>query len=295
MNPTLAHPLFVALKSALAALLALAAVGALGIPDRLSAAFVAVVCISPSVFSGVRRGADQLLASAFGGALVWGLALLLPDEAALAVALFATIWLAFRLGLARAVPVASFTVLYVVLLDPQPGHTAILAHRLGSVAVGVGAALAVNLVVSTAQWRRVFARRLNIARQAVAAEWRTLAKGQGEPFEQAFPLLRALEAELADALQESRVRGGKTAERLEAARRACRHLIACAHYGKDLWLQQRREAVADSGLAAQAEALAAAVERLEPAPSVTQPPAALVLALAEWSQAQGAEQQFRAP
>jgi hypothetical protein len=270
VNPALAHPFYIALKSSLAALLALTGVELLGIPDRLSATFVAVVCISPTVYSGLRRGLDQLGASAPGGVVTWAAAQLLPRPAALTVALFVVVYVAFRVGLARGVLVASFTVLYVLLI-PGPNPTLVLEYRLASVAVGVVSALAMNLAVSALSYRSVFRRRLVIARTSVADQWEQLAVALEQTqaqrdvlkvralFEPTFPLLRHLYEELSDAVQESRLRGGKPRQRLENALEATHQLLAVAHYGKDLALRLERETAEFPNAAAWAKSLGASM------------------------------------
>ncbi len=253
MNPALAHPLYIALKAALAAMAALVLVELFGIHDRLSATFVAVVCISPTVYTGLRRGLEQIAASALGGAVTWSLTALLPRPAALLVGLFTTIWLCFRVGFARAYLVAAFTVLYGLFI-PGESVTRTLEHRLASVAIGVFCAIGINLAISFATYRSLFARRMKIARTQVATAFRALAGLLARPpttpeedaalaglFENVFPLLRALAEELTDAARESRLRGGATRALIEGTLRAAHELLSVAHHGKDAALLQRRE------------------------------------------------------
>ncbi|MHB8874048.1 MAG: aromatic acid exporter family protein [Myxococcaceae bacterium] len=306
MNAGLAHPLYIAAKASLAALLALALVGLAGLPDKLSATFVAVVCISPTVYSGVRRGLDQLGASAIGGAVTWALSLVLPVPAVMGLALFLSIYLCFVVGLARGFLVAAFTVLYVLIL-PEASPGAALEHRLASVAIGVGSALLLNLLVSALSWRRVFRRRLSIARKSVAAEWEALAgaleggAGKEKPrplFDGSFVLLRTLFEELSDASRESRLlRGGPRAS-LSEALAAAHQLLAVAHHGKDLVLLLEREKGPFPGAAARARALSVAMG--ESTAPQGEPPlepevrGALQSAALAWEKARAAEQRFAA-
>ncbi|MGQ0504980.1 MAG: FUSC family protein [Myxococcaceae bacterium] len=249
MNPVLAHPLSIALKASLSALAASLLVELLGMNDRLSATFVAVVCISPTVYTGLRRGLEQIAASTLGGVVTWLLTLVLPlpRPVALVAALFITIWLCFRVGFGRAFLVGAFTVLYVLLI---PGATigATLSHRLASVAIGVACATALNVIVSFATYRSVFARRQRIARERVGSSFIALAellrKGETSStvFEDVFPLLRALLDELCDAVRESRLRvASKSRARLTEMQHAVEELLAVAHHGKDLVLLLRRQ------------------------------------------------------
>ena len=143
MNPALAHPSFIALKACLAALLALALVNSLHVPDTLSATFVACACLTPTVYSGFRRGLEQIGASAVGGVLTWLLELWFPPTVALGLGLLLSIWLCFRIGLGEGFLIASFTVLYVTLLSGStPGLT--LVSRMESVGLGALSAFAVT-------------------------------------------------------------------------------------------------------------------------------------------------------
>lgn len=304
MNPALAHPLYIAVKASLAALLALAVVDLLNLPDKLSATFVAVVCISPTVYSGVRRGLEQLGASAIGGAVTWSLSLVLPHAAVMGLSLFLAIWLSFVVGLARGFVVAAFTVLYVLIL-PGASAASAVEVRLASVAIGVGSAIVLNLAVSALTYRSLFARRLAIARASVAGQWKALAQALegGAPeavrhglFEECFELSRALFEELVDASRESRLLKGKPRPSLAHAQAAAHHLLAVAHYGKDLALLLDRATGPFPQGAAQARALAAAMAQGNAAdtPGESEPAASAALGSAAlaWEQAREAERRF---
>lgn len=224
--------------------MALLLVQALGLPDRLSATFVAVVCISPTLYSGLRRGLEQLLASAVGGGLAFALSFFLPLWAALPIALYCVIFFSFRFGLARGYLVAAFAVLYVLLI-PGAGAAEVLEARLASVALGLLSATLLNLLVSFASWRAVFHRRLSIAREQVAQSWQRLSEelssgtaAQFSPFDEIFVLLRALRDELADASREAGARGRRGL--LAQAATGVQALLEAAHYGRDLELLLER-------------------------------------------------------
>jgi hypothetical protein len=302
MNAALAHPLYLAVKSALAALLALVAVELLGLPDRLSATFVACVCITPTAYAGLRRGLDQLMGSAIGGGLSWLTFLWVPRAAAIGLSLFWGTLLTFGFGFARGWLVAAFSVLYVLLI-PGPDPATVLELRMASVAIGVLSATAVNLVVSRISYRGVFTRRLAIARRQVAGELRLLSEQLRGPvvesqrrrlFEESFPLLRHLFEELADGLRETGLLGASpalpevpevsvapdalaaapaplgspapararrsTREELISLEGAAHHLLAVAHYGKDVALQLARDPGPYPAGAEWAAALADALE-----------------------------------
>ena len=298
MNLALAHPLYLALKSSLAALLALALVQLFQVNDRLSATFVSVACLTPTVYSGLRRGLDQLGASAIGGALTWALGLFLPRAPTLALALFASVWISFRVGLGRGFLVASFTVLYVLLI-PGASPGVALASRLSSVAIGAVSAIVVNLSVSMLTYHSLFSRRLKIARSCLATEYRRLADAlagstfPADLFEASFPLLRTLHEELSDAVQESRLRGARHRERLSSALEAAHHLLAVAHYGKDLALTQAERPGLGSTQQAAARRLADALGEAAAVPPEPGADPRLASAARAWERARTAEGAFQ--
>ncbi|MDQ3262114.1 MAG: aromatic acid exporter family protein [Myxococcota bacterium] len=276
MSTSLSHPLYIAAKAAIAALLALVLVEAGGIEDRLSACFVAVVCTSPTVYSGFRRGLGQLLGSAIGGSITLLLAFWAPRSVTLVAALFITIWVSFLLRVGSDYVVAAFTVLYVLLIPGDATHT--LEHRLASVAIGVLSATVLNLLVSFARRRRVFARRLDIARLLVASELERAATvleqgpgprlgeahARGQLFEAPFRLLRVLSDELSDAARELGASARWRAQ-VQGACRATQQLLAVSHYGKDLLLSFEDSPRARPLSAAAASELATAMRQQRPA------------------------------
>jgi hypothetical protein len=302
LRPLLAQPGYIAFKAAAAALLALAAVELAQLPDALSATFVAVVCISPVTFSGLRRGLEQLGGSALGGGTTFLLALWLPKEAALFAALWLTVWLCFAVGLSRAYAVAGFTVLYVLLL-PGDSPSLTLEYRMASVALGVLAATSLNLAVSLVRFRPMLRRRLGVVRRLVADEWLRLSRalaagpegaGAGERaglFEEAFGVLRTLGEELADAHRESALMARRTREEVAALAAGAEQLVWVAHHGKDLLAEVERAGGAYPKAAAAAAQLAHAIDQQTAAalPEEVEPPLgrALQLAARAWAQAHG--------
>ncbi len=275
VSPKLADPLYIAGKAALAALLSVLVVDLFGVTDRLSAPFVAVVCTAPSVYGGVRRGFDQLAASLLGGTIAVLVGMVLPVMYTLIIATFATVWLAFRTGLGGAYIVGAFTVFYVLLI-PSQSFGVTLEHRLASVLTGASSALAMNLLVSLFRLRAVLRRRLEIARTALAHDWALaadrLAWGEAaravvapEPFDDVFPLLRALQAELLDARAEGRFRSRGFRAEVEAALHDTKRMVAVAHHGKDLVIAADEAPGPRPALSAAARALSEAVKKNEAA------------------------------
>ena len=199
----LADPRWLAGKAGLSAGLAVAAVQFFDVPDGVSAAFVATVCTAPTVWSGLKRARDQVLASLLGALGAAGLAMLGPPAplgVALAVGLaIAATWTA---SLAHAYPVASFTAIYMLLL-PKGAPEATMRVRLLAVAIGALAALSVNAVLSWTAVRKVFRKRLEKADDLMTGSLEQLSRNPAQ-MRITRQDLDTLGRELADALSEAR-------------------------------------------------------------------------------------------
>jgi hypothetical protein len=262
--PTLSNPVVLAVKAALAVALSLGLVKLAGLQDELSASFAALACTTPVVVTGVRRGLEQVAASAIGGALTSLLLLLLPRHpATLGLAMAATILLTFTFGLAAEYLVAGFTVLYVYLIPAATPGLA-LEERMLSLVVGVAAATLVNTVVSASFYRRIFTRRVGLVHEAVAKACETLAACAREPadreraplaFDGVFPLLWSLGSDLSDARREQRLRPGAGSD-VAAFHDEVRALARLAHLGKELGLHVESSPALAAALAGPLEALA---------------------------------------
>lgn len=271
--PSLADPVHLAVKAGVASALAVVACRGLGLDDPLSAGFVALACVSPSAYAGVRSGLVQLAGSMLGSAVA-GLPLLVwPSLHGAAPALVASLGAAvlgcIGLGLEAGILVAGFTVLYVHLL-PYAALVSI-GERSGAVALGVAAATGVNVVVSAVNGRRIVARRLARAREAVrgALEAAAGAVLGGRPlpardeFAGAFQTVAALRDDLGGAAREgffpgaarareSAARGLAVAEALEDAAHLAKEVAALAG-------ERPLEAELRGAVAAAVAALAAAL------------------------------------
>lgn len=239
----LTDPVFVACKAAVASVLAVLLVRYTATNDALSAGFVALVCTSPSVHAGLRRGLEQVLGSLLG-ALLGGLPQALTPAAhgapwALLPGMTAALLLCFRLGLGSSYVVVGFTVLYFHTLPfASPGQA--LEARGLALAAGIGSAVLVNAVVSAVAGPRITARRLALARGAVAAALRGLAarieKNSSRPpsFEAAFDAVAELHRDLASSAHE-RLFPGALRTRISALA-GISHAVAleeAAHLGKE--------------------------------------------------------------
>lgn len=237
----LANPFFLSLKAGLAVALALAIVQTLGVQDLISACFVALVCTSPTVFTGLRRGIEQLTASVLGGVITTLLLLLLPRHPLLlGLAMALTVRAAFVVGYWRTYLVAGFTVIYIYILPFDSPATA-FSQRMLSVGIGILSATAVNFGISTFGARSLFTRRLRLVREALAGACERIAATAGNPertadaprlLDPVLGLLSQLEPELGDFVREGQL-GGRSDPRRVFQLQA-RALARAAHYVKEL-------------------------------------------------------------
>ncbi|HEY9766260.1 MAG TPA: aromatic acid exporter family protein [Chroococcales cyanobacterium] len=222
------------LKVGLVSILAYLLDGAFHLNDAVSAGFVAVVCISPTLFTGMKRATAQIAGSVLGG-LIATLFLLMGLKGALAIGLAVGLSAALAgfLKMEQANVVAAFAALYVVILGEATPSVSSLKH-LGAVAIAGLSATLVNFLVSALFYRVLFARRIGILREQLA--WTFERAGEGDDtFDVAFAMIGAVESELDDASREKR------RKRIEEMLRRCQDEVAIlkdlAHYGKDALLQ----------------------------------------------------------
>ncbi len=239
----LANPFFLSLKAGLAVALALALVLALGLRDQISATFVALVCTSPTVYTGIRRGIEQLTASVLGGLVTIALLLLFPRHPlVLGLAMAITVRAAFVVGYWRTYLVAGFTVIYMYIL-PFDSPTVAFEQRIFSVGVGIASATVINFGISAFSYRSLFVRRLSLVREALAKACDQIAATAGNPgqtmnapglLDPVFGMLTTLEPELGDFVREGQLRGKADPRRVYQLQ--ARALSRTLHYVKELAL-----------------------------------------------------------
>lgn len=221
------------LKVGLASSLALVATGLLGVDDPISATFVAVVCTSPTVVTGLKRSVQQVAGSLVGGVVATGLLLAgVHGPLAMGLAVGLSVMLSGLLNFRDAHMVSAFTALYVVILGagaaPAQFETRVIA-----VLLGAGAALPVNYLLSALLYRTLFRRRLRVARQ-----WAIAAFAGEIGFDQALNTLNAVASDLKDASRETWFRSHDLATVLDMHCDEIALLQRVLHFGKDLALRE---------------------------------------------------------
>jgi hypothetical protein len=217
------------MKAGAASALALGLSRALGNPDLVSAAFVAVLCTSPTVMMGLRRARDQLAGGILGAVLGVGLGVAFSSPmVGVPLAVCLAVGASFQAGIPQGYTAAAFSALFVQLVPMgSPPETMVVR----GMALGIAAAsgFLVNLVVSSHAYRFIFVRRL---RRVEAHADKLLAESpQNGPrsVHPAFALVGQLEQELEQTISELRWRGNTRdlawVERVAARVEAIHHLL----------------------------------------------------------------------
>lgn len=217
MNDALANPFVLVLKAICVCLLALGLDHLSGNPDHVSATFVAVLCVSPTVWLGLREAWAQMVGSMLGG--IWGtLGALLgwPISAALPLAVGLSIGTTYLVRLPSGYRIAAFSALFILLVPfGSPWHT--LEIRILSLVTGAMAGFLTNVVFSALNYRPIFQSRMDqVEAQVMQLLPVVLAKAPAEA-EIGFNWLQALRNELEPAMEEMKWRKNDPAFReLEA-------------------------------------------------------------------------------
>ena len=231
------NPWILPAKTGLSAGLAWALCAGLDIPDPVSAAFVAVVCTSPTVWSGLKRAFDQGVGSIAGAVMAIAVAYIpLPHWLALTLGVGGAVALVRAIGFGAGYPVAAFTAIYMYLV-PFGGPFQTAWVRIAAIIAGATAAIAINTMLSAAFYRGLFARRLKLAARHLAERLDDLDQGDPESLLAVFPVLASITGELADADRELLLRRStRSVAEIASQRRQVRALTRVAHFARDLTL-----------------------------------------------------------
>lgn len=202
----LANPFFLAVKAGLATLLALVLSAMVGNADHVSAAFIAVLCTSPTVLIGLRRALTQFAGSIIGGLLgVICIAFDVPPWIGVPVAVALSIRGAYLLGVSQGHQVAAFSAILVQVM-PRGTPLETLDTRLVAVFVAAMSGFVVNLVVSGMAYDEIFGRRMRLVESQVFHLVPQAARFGPEAAQEGFNVIAQLQDELSLALEELRWR-----------------------------------------------------------------------------------------
>lgn len=275
MTTRLTDPYYLTAKVTVASAVSVWLCQILQINDALSAGFVALICVVPSVYAGLRAGLEQFAGSVLGGCistcLLIGFGLYPLDEKSAAIVLLAmglSLAVCFRLGWGRGYVVTGFTVLYVITLPFRTASEA-LGTRFLSVMVGVLCATLVNVLVSALTFRKIYLRRMELVRQTFseclrefAKECRSRVVRRAQCMESVFPVTAVLYDELLDARREFGLfPKGRTMEEVESYIRQTKALEQAAHFAKTYALLQMERTGEHPEVAGALEKAAAVVAR----------------------------------
>lgn len=220
----LLNPFPVAVKAGAAAALAMGLSFAAGNPDLVSAAFVAVLCTSPTVMMGLRQARDQLAGGLLGAVL--GVAFLLAGvgvNVGVPVAVTLSVGASFGLGIPQGYIGATFSALFVQLV-PMGDAGETLGVRALALGIAAFSGFVVNLVVSSHAYRFIFVRRLRRVEEHADALLAAAPEAGPRSVHPGFALVGQLEQELEQTIAELRWRSNardlawvqKVARRVEA-------------------------------------------------------------------------------
>lgn len=276
----LTDPVYLAAKAAVASSCAVALAHALDVPDAISSGFVAIVCVTPTAYGGLRRGLEQLASAlvAWSATAVmlalWPFSLHGYGPAGVVLgSMGATVWLCHRFTFTGGYLVAGFTALYLVLM---PFHSLgeAMRVRVEAVVLGIVASTAVNLAVSAASAHRIRERRVGLAVGALAASLDLTARACADPARRAaaddgwpsvFEALAELRGDLAAQSREVLLPERRAVrERAREALRMTDALDDAAHLGRHVTLLLEDTARRYENLEAPLLALARALEQRAP-------------------------------
>jgi hypothetical protein len=157
-----------------------------------------------------------------------------PAPVQIGLAVGGAVGVVFPARLGGAYLVAAFTAIYMMLLSfGDPVST--LEVRFASVLVGAFAGTVVNLLVASTAYRRLFARRLDIAAGALADALERMVRGERPGFVKVYPLIGQLYGEVAEAEKELELRRDQSGvEAIRQVRERVRALGRLSHFSRDL-------------------------------------------------------------
>ena len=240
------HLALVTVKFGLTALTAVLLATWLVPKDVLSAAVVALMCIQPSLVSGLRTAREQVLASAVGALSTIGFILVFPISAWTTGASIATTYAVttYMRWSYPALVVALFSSLYMTLLAQEtPFHTTLL--RFQSVLLGVGVAIAMNALFAPLVSQMNLAVRMQRSLKTVRQQLATLhaALMTQDPdrleatlgsFQGTFQQLSAAKGELSDMGREQGLPWRRDPSEVYLSGRCLRELELVAHHAQDV-------------------------------------------------------------
>jgi len=198
----LANVNFLSLKALLATGLALGLDLLLNNPDHVSSTFVALLCISPTVLMGLRRGTAQFTGSIIGGLIGTALAYLgLPLIIALPIAVGLAVFMSIHTGQILGYTVAGFTALFVLAV-PQGTPIETFQIRILAIFIGSFSGFIVNVFVSSFDYIRIFERKIKVTEDYICDLILKSSKQGPSVMSQAFTFVSVVQQELSMAKEE---------------------------------------------------------------------------------------------
>lgn len=235
------------LKTTVATILAIITAKVLNIDDTLSASFVAMLCVKPTFYTGLKVGKAQFIASFWGVAITGTLMLALGNSITVnTISLLIVISLCVFRGMLEYIPVAGFTVLYMFLI-PHETLEGVLV-RMAAVFVGVAVASFINLCLSFVRYKSFFYYRVKYASNIVFNAFNETIEANKNAditklnslyysFENIYSQLTNFSGELSDINKELKLRkeaGGISVDDVNNIYRIIESLKMCVRYLQDI-------------------------------------------------------------
>lgn len=235
------------LKTTAATILAIIVAKILGIEDTLSASFVAMLCVKPTFYTGLKVGKSQFIASFWGVVITGTLILLLGNSITVnTISLIIVISLCVFRGMNEYIPVAGFTVLYMFLVNHETVEGIFV--RMAAVFIGVAVASLINLLLSFVRYKNFFYFRVKYASNIVYNAFEETIEANKNAdikklnslyntYENIYSQLSNFSSELSDINKELKVRknaGGISIDNISNIYRIIENLKMCVRYLQDI-------------------------------------------------------------
>jgi uncharacterized membrane protein YgaE (UPF0421/DUF939 family) len=235
------------LKATFAAVLSILITNFVGIDDNLSSSFVAILCVKPTFYTGLKVGKEQFIASFWGGAITGALILLLGKSLTVTtISLLIVISLCVFKKWLDYIAVAAFSVLYMFLIPHETVEGVLV--RIISVFIGIAVASLINFLLSFVRYKNFFYYRVKYSSNIVFETFiKTIEANKNADirklntlyyeYETIYAQLTNFSGELSDINKELKIRkkaGGISINDVNNLYRIIESLKMCVRYLQDI-------------------------------------------------------------
>lgn len=187
-------------------------------PDMLSPAFATILCIQPTIYTGLKRGIEEIVVS-FLSALTALVFILLfgQNEFVFAIVLMAGMAVIYLAKMSASMPIAIFTILYITLF-PGGSVFATTVNRFIYIITGVAIAFLINYAFSFFVYRDLIVHQIENGFKKIIELFTAFTKGIARGDESTIKIserryhqeegyFRHLMLEIEDLKKEQKIRG----------------------------------------------------------------------------------------